>query len=57
MRKISNISSDALSFNTLLVLLELCRPFLKVDDKKLEKVDESYLPSDRRIGLNGQTPL
>lgn len=44
-------------YNTLLVLLELCRPFLKLNDNKLDKLDETYLASDRRIGLNGETPI
>jgi hypothetical protein len=30
---------------------------LKVGDKKLDKIDESYLPSDKRMGTNEETPL
>lgn len=56
-KKISNISSDALCFNSLLVMLELCSPFLKLGDSKLDKIDQTYLASDRRIGLNGETPI
>ena len=56
-KKISNISSDALWYNTLLVLLELCKPFLKPGDKKLEKIDETYIPSEKRIGLSGETAI
>jgi DNA-binding ferritin-like protein (Dps family) len=55
--KISNFSSDALWYNTLLVLLELWNPFLKQGSDKLDKIDKTYLASDRKIGLNGETPI
>lgn len=56
-KKISFVSSDSLCYNVLWVLLELCNPFLKEGDKKLDKIDETYLVSNRRIGLFGETPL
>lgn len=57
MKNTSNDSTDSFCYNMLLVLLELCRPFMKEDSKLLNKIDSSYLPSERRIGLNDATPL
>ena len=56
-KKISFVSSDSLCYNVIWTLLELWNPFLKEGDKKLDKIDETYLVSDRRIGLNGETPI
>lgn len=55
--KINLVSCDAFCFNLGLVLLELCKPFLKIDSPLLKKIDPSYLTSGVWINVSGETPL
>lgn len=51
------VSSDSLGLNMVLVLLELCLPFLKVGDERLKRVDISYLYSKLRYDVSHETAI
>ena len=51
------VSSDSLGLNMVLVLLELCMPFLKVGDERLKRVDISYLYSKLRYDVSHETAI
>lgn len=46
---LQQISSDAFSINALLLLYELCVPFMKLGDDKISKIDPTYIPSGVRL--------
>lgn len=55
--KIKNVAGDAFCYNLVLVLLELCQPFLIHDSPMLEKIDPNYLIQGPRLNANNETPL
>ena len=43
------MSSDGFSFNVVMMMYELCVPFMKLGDDKINKIDPTYIPSGLRL--------
>jgi hypothetical protein len=52
------MSSDAFCVNAIFMMYEICVPFMKLGDDKINKIDATYIPSNSRIDLGtGDTPI